>query len=515
MSNSQKDQLFTLIKILSKAEKRNFKLYANRFQSGVDTKFIQLFDVLDKLGEYDEQQILRKLPSVKKRHLANLKRHLYKQILISLRLIHINKNIDIQIREQLDFARILYSKGLYMQSLKLLDRIKQIAEEHHQDILHLEILNFEKFIESRHITRSRSEEGHMETLLEESSKRSHVAYRTSLLSNLNIQIQGWYIQHGHATTEEACRKVQDYFDTLFPGTTEHELTFFEKANLHQARMWLHYICLDFSGALGEAREWVNLFDDHPQMQEKDPDLYMRGLYYLLVFFFLLRERDLFRRYLQQFEDFVSASQEHFNPNSRMIAFVYLYLSKLNHLFLCGQFKTGLKLIPEILRQLSTYEAHTDQHRILLFYYKIAYLHFGLGEFESAIQYLNRIILLKTGYLREDIHINASLLHLICHYELGNLDTVEYLLPAVSRAFEKAKDLGDIQRATLRFLRELTKTAPTASRAAFLRFRDKLDRLAEAPYETKATLYLDIPLWVKSHLQQCRIQDLFGNKIFTK
>lgn len=515
MSNSQKDQLFTLIKILSKAEKRNFKLYANRFQSGVDTKFIQLFDVLDKLPEYDEQQILKKLPSVKKRHLANLKRHLYKQILISLRLIYINKNIDIQIREQLDFARILYSKGLYMQSLKLLDRIKQIAEEHHQDILHLEILEFEKFIEARHITRSRSEEGRMENLLEESLKRSRVAHLTSILSNLNIQIQGWYIQHGHATTEEARKEVHAYFYALYTKPPDQELTFFEKTNLHQARMWLHYICLDFHEALSETQRWVDLFDRHPQMQEKDPDLYMRGLYYLLVYLFFLRDREPFSRYLQQFEEFVRTNEEQFNLNSQMVAFVYLYLSKLNYLFLCGQFKAGLKLIPEILRRLREYETHTDQHRILLFYYKIAYLHFGRGEFEPALEFLNRITLLKTGYLREDIHINASLLHLICHYELGNIDTVEYLLPAVTRAFEKAKDLGETHRATLRFLRVLSKTAPSESRAAFLRFQKELDQLAGAPYEIKATLYLDIPLWVKSHLHQCRIQDLYGKMIFSR
>ena len=40
-------------------------------------------------------------------------------------------------REQLDFARILYGKGMYMQALKILERIKQTALEHQQDILHL------------------------------------------------------------------------------------------------------------------------------------------------------------------------------------------------------------------------------------------------------------------------------------------------------------------------------------------------------------------------------------------
>ncbi len=56
-----------------------------------------------------------------------MKAHLYKQILSSLRLIRSENNIDIQLHEQLDYAGILYNKGLYLQSLKVLDRIKENA----------------------------------------------------------------------------------------------------------------------------------------------------------------------------------------------------------------------------------------------------------------------------------------------------------------------------------------------------------------------------------------------------
>ncbi len=68
---------------------------------------------------YDERIIL-KSGIVKKQQLSNLKAHLYKQILISLRLNPSHQNIRVQIREQLDFATILYQKGLYKQSLKIL-----------------------------------------------------------------------------------------------------------------------------------------------------------------------------------------------------------------------------------------------------------------------------------------------------------------------------------------------------------------------------------------------------------
>lgn len=509
MLSTPRDQLFTLVKSLNKAEKRNFKLYANRFQTGVDTKFIQLFDVLDRLPEYDEEQVLRRLPDVEKRHLGNLKRHLYKQLLISLRLIYINKNIDIQIREQLDFARILYGKGMYMQALKLLDRIKSTAEEHNQDILHLEILEFEKLIEARHITRSRSVENKMEDLLEAAARRSYVTYTTSLLSNLNIQIQGWYIQHGHVRNDNDLTEVKAYYDSIFPDDLPlQQLTFFDKVNLFQSQMWFHYICLDFAACRADALNWVDLFEKNPHMKEKDPDLYMRGLYYLLIFLFFRRETAPFAQYLQQFNEFVQQHEESFNPNSQMIAFVYLNLSKLNQHFLTGRFSEGLKLAPYILETIPLFEDHTDAHRLLLFYYKIAYLLVGAGKYAAAIDYLQRITNLGGGFLRDDLHFNARLLHLICHYELGNYSLLDYLIPSVARALERAREVSEWQTATLQLLRELIKTPISDKRGVYLHFQQKMSRMAGRPFEQKEVSYLDIPSWVESHLRQCTIEELF-------
>jgi tetratricopeptide (TPR) repeat protein len=68
----------------------------------------------------------------------------------------------------------------------------------------------------------------------------------------------------------------------------------------------------------------------------------------------------------------------------------------------------------------------DRHRILVFYYKIASLYFGSGDFDKSIDYLNKIINWKVD-LRTDLQCYARLLHLIAHYELGNFDLLEYLI----------------------------------------------------------------------------------------
>src|SRR5215470_18129336 len=154
MPNRSTDALFQLIKSLEKSEKRNFKLYVQRNSSSEELKIVQLFDALDKLNEYDEEQLLRKNKAIKKQQLSNIKAHLYRQILSSLRLIKDENNIDIQLHEQLDYARVLYNQGLYLQSLKMLDRIKESAKAYNQLTFLLQVLFIEQKIEALHITRS-------------------------------------------------------------------------------------------------------------------------------------------------------------------------------------------------------------------------------------------------------------------------------------------------------------------------------------------------------------------------
>ena len=148
MSNRSTDPLFLLIQSMEKSEKRNFKLYIKRHSGGENLKIVQLFDALDKMQDYDEAQLLAKNKSLKKEQLSNMKGHLYRQILSSLRLIKNENNIDLQLHEQMDFARILYNRGLYLQSLKILDKMKELARANHQFTYLQQVLFFEKKIET-------------------------------------------------------------------------------------------------------------------------------------------------------------------------------------------------------------------------------------------------------------------------------------------------------------------------------------------------------------------------------
>src|SRR6201987_4066222 len=180
------DNLFQLVHSLEKSEKRSFKLYIKRSSGNEDLKIVELFDALDKLEEYDEALLLKKLPSIKKPQLSNVKVHLYKQLMASLRLLKSAESIDMQINEQLDYARILYNKGLYLQSLKILERLKETAKSHYKFNFLTQVIAWEKKIETLHITRSMVERG--EILSDEANEVNVRVDMVARLSNLALQL---------------------------------------------------------------------------------------------------------------------------------------------------------------------------------------------------------------------------------------------------------------------------------------------------------------------------------------
>jgi len=506
------DRLFELIKSLSKSEKRSFKLYAKRVQGEQDRKFIQLFDAIDKQKVYDEEKILQKVPDIKRQQVSNLKRHLYGQILTSLRPIYSKKDITIEIREQIDFAYILYYKGLYFQALKLLDRIKQYAINSHQDTLHLEIIEFEKRIESRHITRSI--ENRAEALSEESFRRQQIIGSVHQLTNLCLKLYGLYIKIGHVKSEKDAFIVNEFFKANMPQKNIDSLTFFEKVYAYQAYVWYYYILLDFPLCYRYAQRWVDLFEANPLMKNKDVVLYMRGHNNLLTALFQLGYQSKFVEYLDIFGNFIEVNKDKFSPNAEVFAFLYYYTALINRYFLEGRFSEGLTIIPTIENKLNELESKVDEHRVLVFYYKIACMYFSSGDNGMAIDYLNKIINSKAGGLREDIQCYARMLHLIAHYELEHYGLLEYLVKSVYRFLKKMEDLNLVQKEVLLFLRKALYSNPNELTQLFIKLRNKLEKLVVHPYEKRSFTYLDIISWLESKIQNRPVQDVIREKFIT-
>ncbi len=508
MTKDQKDNLFVLIKSLSKSEKRQFKLYVGRLGVNEESKFLMLFNVLDKSQAYDEDAILNK-GFVKKQQLSNLKAHLYKQILISLRLNPSRQNVRIQIREQLDFATILYHKGLYKQSLKILDKAKNQAIANEEKNIAYEIIELEKVIESQYITRSISNRADELTVQAKEISMQNVL--ASKLSNLSLQLYGLFLKQGYVKNDSEYKQVTNYFRNRLPDFDINKLGFREKLWLYKSYLWYSFLSQDFLSCYKYAKKWVDLFYDNPDMIKLNPVFFLRGNQYLLEALFFIKDHTRFKQALQDFEETTEKSWFPKDDNIEGLRFLYLYLNKFNLHFMEGTFKEGLPLVNEVTKGLKQYKNRIDEHHVMVFYYKIASLYFGIDEHKKCIEYLEKIISNKSLSMREDLLCFSRVLNLVAHYEAGLDYHLDSLIRSTYKFLIKMEDLYEVQKEMIAFLKGLGDIYPHEIKDEFIKLHKKLKVYEDHPYERRAFLYLDVISWLESKIKNKSVGDIIRDK----
>jgi len=502
------DTLFQLVHSLEKAEKRNFKLYIKRSSSNEDLKIIELFDALDKLDEYDETVLLKKLSSIKKPQLSNTKVHLYKQLLASLRLLKSTDSLDMQLNEQLDYARILYNKGLYQQSLKILEKAKETAKEHYKYNFLTQVISWEKKIETLHITRSIQDKGTI--LANEAVEVNTRVDMVARMSNLSLQLYSFYIKNGHARNEKDEIGVTAFFNKNLPDNATTQTGFYERFYLYQSYCWYAFIRQDFLMYYRYAQKWNNIFNEQPLMIKVETGYYIKGLHNLLNAHFDLRNFKGFEITLKEFKEFAATPLANHHDNHRIQTFIYINSATINQHFMLGTFAEGLKMVPELEAKLKEYDLYLDNHRILVFNYKIANLYFGSGNYDIAVDYLQKIINDNID-LRIDLQCYSRLLHLMAHYELGNFEIIDSLVKSVYRYMAKMGNLTVVEEIMFKFLRNSFLQPRSKIKQELENFLHSIKKLEKNRFQTRTFAYLDIISWLESKVYQKPLSEIIGNK----
>lgn len=511
---NKQEPVFELIRSMSKAEKRNFKLYATRLSGNQQAKFIALFDCLDGMEEYNEKRILQRCP-IKKEQLPNMKAHLYKQILVSIRLLEVQHSLHMQLHEQLDFARILYNKGLYQQSSKLLDKAADLALQSEQYTVALDFIELQKKIDTQNTTRG---------MISKSEKLNRLAdtlcdriTRISELANISTQLYGLYLQLGYTRTQKDINLIIHVYGqrlSKYENLPEDKLSFTERFYLYQAYAWYHYILHNMLLCYKNVRHWITLFDEHPQMKRLMFDAYMRGYSRLLDSLFLLRSYKRFAQTLNTFEHEISGI-DNVGDNSRMIALQIHYTHQINKSFYEGAFNEGIKIIPEVEAFIQRYQNHLDIHHRMLLYYKIACLYFGNGDYDACMSYLKRIISTRDPLIRRDLQCYARILNLICSYESGSDYNIDYQIRAVYVFLDKMNDLQQVQKEMMHFLKRLNSVYASDLKEAFRKLYETLKPYEHHPYERRTFYYLDVLSWLQSKVEGIPVGEVIRRRFLAE
>ncbi|MBQ4278973.1 MAG: hypothetical protein IJC16_03335 [Rikenellaceae bacterium] len=506
-ASNKNEPVFDLIKSMSKAEKRNFKLYATRLSGNQEAKFLALFDCLDSADDYDEAKVLARCP-IKKEQLPNMKAHLYKQILVSIRLLNVQHSEPMQLREQLDFARILYDKGLYRQCTKTLEKSLEQALALEQYAAALDIIEFQKQIESLN-TQSDSA-SRVEAISRQASEMSRRSETINDLSRISMQLYGLYLTLGYARTQKDLDLILQYFRPRLAPYAGAELSFLERFYYYEAMAWYSYIQHDFLLSYKYARRWVELFDSNPQMKRLMYDNYMKGYARLLEGLYLMRSYQRFTKALAQFEHECEEIGA-INDNAMLISQLIIFTNRLNKHFFEGSFEEGIALIPRVEAYITRFAMQLNLHNKMLLYYKIACLYFGMGNYTKCIHFLGRITATRDPQIRRDLQCFSRMLTLIASYEAGIDYNLDYQIKSVFRFLVKMNDMNQVQREMLSFLKKLNSIYESDVKEQLAVLYERLKPYENHPYERRTFYYLDVLSWLESKMSGRSVAEIIRQK----
>ena len=506
MSKQLTYQIFDLIKRLTKAEKRHFKLYVKRNSSEKEPVIVKLFDVIDRQSELDEAKILNAFSGVQSSALSNHRANLYEHLLSSLRLLR-NDDPGIRIKELISYADVLHDKGLYEQSLKQLGRAKHLAIKNQMDILRLEIVELEKQIETRYVTGSTPDRA--QELTKESRDLRSQFYFTGSWSDLALELYDYYLKFGHVNSKEQSQKITAFFHSNSP---KHEDSLGSNSIFYfQSHVWYYHIVQSFPLCYKYSKRWCEYFENQPALMKEEPEMYIRGYHNMLSSLFFCDKIAKFREEFGSLCLYIETNQDRFNENQLIQSFTYLETARLNLFFLEGKFTEGAKYCEEFEQRLEDRKGKLDIHRMMIFQYKMACLKFGSGDFHGSLRHLNVIMNNPTIPLKEDIQSYARFLSLIVHYELGNDDLIYFQIKSTYRFMLKLKNLQKVHQAIFRFLRRSIYIDRDTLIPSFENLRDEFVEITKDKYERRPLLYLDMISWLESKIFNRPVEEIIREK----
>lgn len=497
------DSLFLLIKSLSQAEKRYFKVFAGRHVIGEKNHYVDLFDAIErqvKRSLFDEKKLISFFKN-RIAHFPSAKHYLFEIILKSLRAFHEGELIHQQVNDRINDIKLLMRRGLYKRSMKLLMVAKKMAESIDDPLIMLELLHLER----RHAQ-----------LLK--YKTTAIVYRTIQNKELEcvrkVENDTTY-RHIHDRCYILVQQQQIIQDKETKGLlnkadinkllkqNKRALTFTSQWNNLLSRSNYAQLLRKPDKSKEEMKQLMSLFDSHPIMKREYASEYISILANYLHTCFHQGDFEEFPKVLTKIKKFKIESLE-----DEFIIFSYGTFLELPYLIVTNALEECIELVPFISSGLKKFQDKLTKDTEFVFLGNLSALYFLLERWEDGLDWVNKIILHTPENVRYDIQSAVRILQLIMHFELRNYDLVDYLLRTHKRYYLKNKRFFLFEKICLQFISDLIKSpVKTKDKNLLTVYYDQL-----LDFKKKNKEYLigfnEVQSWVESHLQKKPIRALY-------
>lgn len=500
------NELFELIKSLTKSEKRFFKLQSS-LQSG-DKNYVQLFDLIDKMDEYNEDVVKETFKGEKFiKHLPSEKNHLYKLILKSLRSYYGETSISSILKQEIKNIEILYNKSLFNECNKFLERAKKMALKYEKYYYLFELINWEKTLLEESF-----EDGQFKDLNKMIAEEKDVLERLTNLADYHVlysKINYVFRSGGYVRTEENKSIVDEIVNHPLIKGKNTALSKRAATICYYTQGFCNMANGDYQTALQKFERVIEILDIESHLKADLSHRYIRALSNMTTCLIALGRFDDARITITRISN--CSDQEGFDTSDvQTLIFKNTSMAKLELYHTSGDFENAITEAEQIMQSMMEYEGKINKENELTFFHHFAFIYFGAGQYSKALYWINKVLNDNENELRQDLYSYARLFNLAIHYELGNFDLLEYTIKSTSRYLQKKMRAFPIERLIMEQFKKLIRIQNINDRKkVFAEFKTELNALVKGPEDEVIFKFFDFNKWIDSKIQQVPFRSLIG------
>ncbi len=476
-----------IIDSMSMNEKRYFKIFINKNIFGSQNKYLLLFNLLhgnDTITEDDLKKTVKEQDYSDKNISYDIN-YLNKIILRSLNEFHHDKTISLKLQNHIKSVEILFYKGLYDECLKIIRKAKKLSQKNENEILMLELLNWEK----KCMGYSKGFYGAMSVnekidsyfnYIKENREITDLYYHSCFLKN-NV---------GKIPYEKI---IQD-----FESIIENPIFKRDGFELHsvQSRIFYFLTIANYYNVLQQKEnETINLentievFDLNPFYKEENPLDYI-SVYTRIIDIYKKSDDITFHNKIDALRSFENILDFQKNVAKERI-FFHTHHSELEFLIFNNNFEEATKIMQLVIKTLKENKYNIEPYYFIGLYYQFACIQLINNNLSQSLKYVNLILNEFKLDERPKSFIKTEILNMIIHYELKNYKLVLHNYNAFNKKYKKVFKLNYIEKNIIQLIVQIS----------------------ENPYSKNETI--EFKNTCKKILKREIVEDNISNKIYMK
>ncbi len=453
--------LFDLIKSLSRSEKIHFKKFSTLYAETGQGHFIQLYNALDGLKQFD-------LPALQERInnqdiIKNIKKVMHflnRQIMSSLRVYHSTISIETKQKDTLRNLDLLYSKGHFDQCKKVLEKAKKEAYKYDKFSCIVDLLEWEKKLISKYVDFKQQNKVLQSIFneLEAAIDKKISLYQFELVFN-NLYSLVKRVNKVRSEEELDSWKAIVEHESIIVGS--NAMSFNAQVYSQFISAGISFTTNKMGKALSIVEKRMDYLNKRPELIKDEPHHFINVLGNVLSCrnsLSVLQNSDYktnknaFFRVLKKLKDLRTHTNE-----LKVKVFSNVMIHELGFYINTGDFKKAVSISSSGEEQLKNLPGKLGKASDLCFLYYSAYAYFGIGNYNVAKLYIERVLASDYGEIRIDLQCFARIFCLLILLEKEDQEELSKGVREASGFLATNERLFPIEESILKFFGDVSAT----------------------------------------------------------